>query len=141
MKRRDELKNIQVKLNEEIMNQKQQEGATNDKCGARLKAKDELQEWLEKQEDLRRNPEQDGSNIFTYRNKKARQRNQDQQQFSASQSLFTDVSAMKQWQTLSGQPTKENSVNDEFQKMSYFEKMERLKRKHRQAHIKAKVAP
>ena len=37
------------------------------KCGARLKAKDELQEWLEKQEDLRRNPEQDGSNIFTYR--------------------------------------------------------------------------
>ena len=48
---------------------------------------------------------------------------------------------MKHWQTLSGQQTKESSLNGDFQKMSYFEKMERLKRKHRQAHVKAKVAP
>ncbi len=46
------------------------EESRTDKCGARLKAKDELQEWLEKQEDLRKNPEKDGSNIFTYRAKK-----------------------------------------------------------------------
>lgn len=44
---------------------------TDNKCGARLKAKDEYQEWLEKQEDLKRNPEKEGSNIFTYRNRKS----------------------------------------------------------------------
>ena len=38
-----------------------------DKCGARLKSNNELQEWLDKQEDLRKNPEKEGSNIFTYR--------------------------------------------------------------------------
>ena len=54
----------------------QQEGAyvqnTDVKCGARLKAKDELQEWLEKQEELKKNPEKEGSNIFTYQRRKNR---------------------------------------------------------------------
>ena len=40
---------------------------------------------------------------------------------------------------MSGQPTQANSVNDEVQKWSYFEKMERLKKKIIQAHNQAKL--
>ena len=36
---------------------------------------------------------------------------------------------LKSQKSMSGVPTQANSVNDEIQKWSYFEKMERLKRK------------
>ena len=55
------------KVNEAIEEEEKNATQHPDKCGARLKAKDELQEWLEKQEDLKKNPEKEGSNIFTYR--------------------------------------------------------------------------
>lgn len=65
------MKELQRKVNEAIKNENPVSN-TDDKCGARLKARDELQEWLEKQEELRKNPEKVGSNIFTYRHKKSR---------------------------------------------------------------------
>ena len=40
---------------------------------------------------------------------------------------------------MSGVPTQANSVNDEIQKWSYFEKMERLKRKILQTHDQIRV--
>ena len=68
----NELKELQRKVNHAL----QQEGTyvqnTDVKCGARLKAKDELQEWLEKQEELRKNPEKEGSNIFMYQHRRSR---------------------------------------------------------------------
>ena len=58
-------------MNEAVVKDNDDPGKrTDNKCGARLKAKDEYQEWLEKQEDLKRNPEKEGANIFTYRVKK-----------------------------------------------------------------------
>ena len=62
------MKELQKKVNEAVKN----ELISLDKCGARLKAKDELQDWLEKQEELRRNPEKVGSDIFTYRPRRNR---------------------------------------------------------------------
>lgn len=76
MKKADELKNLQKKVNEAIKNENPV-NSTDNKCGARLKARDELQEWLEKQEELRKNPEKEGSNIFTYRHRKNRGSNAD----------------------------------------------------------------
>ena len=59
-------------MNEAVQREIESRAVVPDKCGARLKAKDELQEWLEKQEELRRNPEQVGANIFTYRSSRGR---------------------------------------------------------------------
>ena len=47
-KRAGELKELQRKVNEALMSESVPEASRTDKCGARLKAKDELQEWLEK---------------------------------------------------------------------------------------------
>ena len=51
--------------------------------------------------------------------------------FAANQSLFNEVNLLrlKSQKSMSGQPTQANSVSDEIQKWSYFEKMERLKKK------------
>ena len=68
--------------------------STDDKCGARLKAKDELQEWLEKQEELKKNPEKEGSNIFTYRHRKSRGSQADQE-FAANMALVNHVNLLR----------------------------------------------
>ena len=65
------MKDLQTTVNEVIKNQNPVK-STDDKCGARLKARDELQEWLEKQEELKKNPEKEGSDIFTYRHRGSR---------------------------------------------------------------------
>ena len=90
IKKANEMKMLQEKVNRAL----EQSKVSTDKCGARLKAKDELQEWLEKQEDLRRNPEQDGSNIFTYRHQRGRIR-QAEMEFEANSSLINDVQLMQ----------------------------------------------
>lgn len=133
-KRANELRELLKRVSEAVQRENEIRAVLPDKCGARLKAKDELQEWLEKQEELRRNPEQAGANIFTYRH--SRGRRQQDLDFAASESLINDVTLMrlKSAKSLSGQPTKENSVSDDFKKWSFFEKMERLKRKVKQAH-------
>ena len=61
--------------------------------------------------------------------------------FVANQSLFNEVNLLrlKSQKSMSGQPTQANSVSDEIQKWSYFEKMERLKKKTLQAHAQARV--
>ena len=61
--------------------------------------------------------------------------------YAANQSLLNEVTLLrlKSAKSLSGQPTQANSVSDEIQKWSYFEKMERLKRKTLQAHTQARV--
>ena len=46
---------------------------------------------------------------------------------------------LKSQKSISGMPTKANSVNEEIQKWSYFEKMERLKSKILQTHNKIKL--
>ena len=84
------------------------------KMGARLKPKDELQHWLEKQEELRKNPEKVGSNIFTYRPNRNRGSQADQE-LANSMALSNDVQLLrlKSVKSMSGQPTQANSVSDE----------------------------
>ena len=61
--------------------------------------------------------------------------------FAANQSLLNEVTLLrlKSQKSMSGQPTQANSVSDEIQKWSYFEKMERLKKKTQQAHAQARI--
>lgn len=135
------MKNMQRKVNEAVKQATESMSTVTDKCGARLKARDELQEWLEKQEELRKNPEKAGSNIFTYRSKKQGAGTRADEDFAANMSLINDVQLLrlKSKKSYSGLPTQANSVNDEIQKWSYFEKMERLKKKVLQVHGNIKL--
>lgn len=139
IKKADELKELQRKVNEAVKNENPI-NSTDGKCGARLKANNELEEWLEKQEELRKNPEKEGANIFTYRHRKSRGSQADQE-FAANVALVNHVQLLrlKSQKSVSGEPTQANSVNDEIQKWSYFEKMERLKNKILQIHTKTKL--
>ena len=130
-KKANELKELQRKVNEASGKQDEHTIQSMKSMGARLKAKDELQEWLEKQEELRKNPEKEGSNIFTYRSRTS-QHDAELLAAGANLNFVNDVNLLRlksQQGQISGQPTQENSVIDEIQKMSYFEKLERLKKK------------
>ena len=101
------MKNLQRKVNEAVKQTDEKMSAVTDKCGARLKARDELQEWLEKQEELRKNPEKVGSNIFTYRSKKQGAGARTDEEFAANMSLINSVQLLrlKSQKSYSGLPT------------------------------------
>lgn len=119
------------------------------KMGARLKSGNELEEWQQRQEYLRNNPEQAGSNVFTYKKnthgRKDRGADKDddaeEERFFANESLINEVQAlrMKALSQMSGQPTRAGSQERDTTKWSYFEKLERLKLKVIQTHQMTQV--
>ena len=136
------LKNVEdrIQLDDET---RRRVGTT--KMGARLKSGNELQEWMERQEYLRNNPEQRGANVFTYKkNTHAhmergadREHNVNaEEQFFATESLVNEVQLLrlKSQKSLSGVPTRAASQERDVTKWSYFEKLERLKLKVSQTH-------
>ena len=102
--------------------------------GAKLTSGNELQEWLARQEYLRRNPEQQGSNVFTYKGRHHQRdaaEDQDADQAAANESLMNEVQLLrlKSQKSMSGMPTRATSQEQDVNKWSYFEKLERLKLK------------
>ena len=58
------------------------------KLGARLKSSNELQEWIERQQYLKANPEERGSNVFTYKRNVRKSSNTEDPAAVANQSLI-----------------------------------------------------
>ena len=109
------------------------------RMGARLKSGNELEEWQQRQEYLRNNPEQAGSNVFTYKKSTHgrkdrgadREEDAEEERFFANESLINEVQALrlKSLAQMSGVPTRAGSQERDTTKWSYFEKLERLKQK------------
>ena len=119
------------------------------RMGARLKSGNELEEWQQRQEYLRNNPEQVGSNVFTYKRSAhgrkdagaGKDEDVEEERFFANESLINEVQALrlKSLSQMSGVPTRAGSQERDTTKWSYFEKLERLKQKVVQTHLRTNV--
>ena len=85
-----ELQGLLDKINNRIMLQEETEKriGVQTKLGARLKSSNELQEWIERQQYLKANPEERGSNVFTYKRNVRKSSNTEDPAAVANQSLI-----------------------------------------------------
>ena len=128
-------KKVSARIQEELLLEKSKSHA---KMGAKLKKKDDLQEWLDKQEALRKNPMMEGSDVFTYRTHNANKNiGQLESEFAQNKQLIDAITRMRQKVQpigeVSGSHTGPSSV-DSLSKWSFFEKIEQLKSKVLQKH-------
>ena len=105
-----ELQGLLDKLNNRILLQEETEKriGVQTKLGARLKSSNELQEWMERQQYLKANPEERGSNVFTYKRNVRKGSNIEDPMTAANQSLIDQVELLrlKSQKSMSGLPTR-----------------------------------
>ena len=106
--------------------------------GAKLRKNDELQEWLDKQEALKKNPMLIGSDVFTYRTvQKNDELGELEHEIMQNKAIMEAVQKMRQSQInnqASENHTRASSMENNNQKRSFFEKIERLKLVIKSAH-------